>query len=174
MASRPTGLKKFPGLLDSKQVAEIIAHADRMAVSRESQKLFTYYGDFGTLETAEAESWMFEWGDYMVERGIFSRRPNQYRLCDWIGELSDQFKWHIDNKRHGDEILAIALSNKRSIEFRPKSRTKDSYRIDLDAGDAYMIRGTCRWQWQHRVMPVGQSRSGGRSFVLAYKRSTSS
>ena len=171
MVARPTGLKLYPGLLSRKEVAEIIAHADRMPASSESRVLFTYYGDFGKLETEEAAPWMLEWGERMVERGIFSKLPNQYRLCDWFGELSDQFKWHIDNKRHGDEILAIALSDKRSVGFRPKSRARDVYRIDLDAGDAYMIRGTCRWQWQHRVMPVGQGKSGGRSFVLAFKRS---
>lgn len=46
----------------------------------------------------------------------------------------------------------------------------EPYALRLDAGDAYVIRATARWQWEHRVMPVGHQRGGGESFVMASKR----
>lgn len=169
--SRPTGLKLYRSLLDGEQIAGIIARADQLPMSRESPRLFTYYGDYGSLDTEAAQPWMEEWGTYLRERGIFARQPNQYRVCHWRGELSAQFKWHIDNKRHGDEILAISLTDRRSIGFRPKAKKQAVYELQVNAGDGYLIRGTCRWQWEHRVMPVGHTRDGGRSFVVAYRRS---
>jgi alkylated DNA repair dioxygenase AlkB len=80
------------------------------------------------------------------------------------------FKWHTDADRHGERILVISLTDSRAIGFRSRSDSSEPYVLSLDAGDGYLIRATARWQWEHRVMPVGQGRGGGESFVLAYRR----
>lgn len=91
-------------------------------------------------------------------------------VCNWIGEYAAQFKWHIDSNRHGEEILVISLTDGRQIGFRPPGRPDKIWTLELDAGDAYFMRGAARWNWDHRVMPSGCSRSGGESFILAYRR----
>lgn len=95
--------------------------------------------------------------------------PNQYRVTDWFGSLSAQFKWHIDNHRHGERILAISLSNNRVIGFR-KDANSPVFELEQNAGDAYLIAGPIRWSWQHCVLPRGKDKSGGRSFVVSFKR----
>jgi alkylated DNA repair dioxygenase AlkB len=85
------------------------------------------------------------------------------------GEFSGNFNWHTDNHRHGEKIFAIALCDARVIGFRAKKRTKSIYRLPLNQGDAYLMKGTARWHWEHRVMPVGMQGSGGRSFIMSYK-----
>jgi len=130
-------------------------------------QLFRLYGDFGGRERGPAADWMLAFGDEMVRRGLFKARPAQYRLCDWRGEHAAQFKWHTDSDRHGENILAIALTDGRGLGFRSRARKGATWRLNLDAGDAYMMRGAARWQWEHRILPVGPRRSGGRSLILA-------
>ncbi len=170
MASKPPGLKIYRELLDSEMVQKLREQC-RDLPPPPHNPLFRLFGEFGRNKTTEeVRPWMLEWGDWMVARKMFSVRPNQYRVCNWIGDLSAQFKWHIDSKRHGEEILIVSLTNGRKIGFRPPGRPDKTWVLELAAGDAYRMRGAARWNWDHRVMPCGKNRSGGESFVLASKR----
>lgn len=131
--------------------------------------LFRYYGSFGLPETPAPSAWMLAWGEALQRRGYFAALPNQYRVCDWVGALAAQFKWHIDNQRHGERIFVISLSGPREIGFR-EGEEGERYVMRLDAGDAYVMEGPARWRWQHCVLPVGRGRGGGRSFVVSEKR----
>jgi hypothetical protein len=185
MAKMP-GLKTFPALLTPEEVAKVVAQ-DEYA-KNPGDVLFRYYGDFGHgmlapedatdapvrrgapgRETPPPSPWMLDWGRTLQDRGLFDVLPNQYRVTDWFGNLSAQFKWHIDNHRHGERILAISLSDKRVIGFR-KDANSPVIELPQNAGDAYLIAGPIRWSWQHCVLPRGQGGSGGKSFVLSYKR----
>lgn len=165
----PPGLKLYPHLLSSQEVGEILAQFELHKQSPTNPQLFRLFGNFELPSAQSLPQWMMDWGQKMVERGIFSQCPDQYRLCDWMGEFSGNFNWHTDNNRHGEKILAIALSEARVIGFRPKKRTKSIYRLPLNRGDAYLMAGAARWHWEHRVMPVGMQGSGGRSFIMSYK-----
>lgn len=133
--------------------------------------MFRLFGAFGDNKaTEDTRPWMEEWGERMVERKLFAQMPNQYRVCNWIGDLSAQFKWHIDSKRHGEHILVISLTDGRKIAFRPPGRPDKTWVLELDSGDGYFMRGAARWNWDHRVLPSGRNRSGGESFVLAFRR----
>lgn len=163
---RPAGLKVYPGLISSDE-AQAILQTDECRHS--NGQLFRLFGDFGGKKAQAPCPWMKEWGARLRDEGYFQELPNQYRLCDWIGEHSAQFKWHIDNSRHGEKILVLCLSEKRAIGFRKKGK-KEFFELELTAGDAYMIAGAARWSWEHCILPVGEGKSGGKSFVLSYKR----
>ena len=171
MPRRPPGLKLYPQALTGAPL-DTLRERCRALPPPPHNPLFRYFGAFGeNSRTEPVQPWMETLGVEMLARGFFTAAPNQFRVTRWDGELSAQFKWHIDNRRHGEEILVISLTDGRAIGFRPRGEDRaEPYVIRLDAGDAYVIRGTARWQWQHRVMPVGHERSGGESFILAHKR----
>ncbi len=170
MASKPPGIKIYRKLLDANQVAELLDQCHSLPPPT-GNPLFRLFGDFGENKTTEeVRPWMTTWGETMVKKQLFGQLPNQYRVCNWIGDLSAQFKWHIDSKRHGEQILVISLSDGRRIGFRPPGRPEKTWVLELDAGDGYFMRGAARWNWDHRVIPCGHQRSGGESFVIAHKR----
>lgn len=165
---RPPGLKIYKNLLLAKDIAIILEKQEY--IENLESKLFRLYGDFGSKEAPEATAWMKEYGQKILDvTDIFKKLPNQYRVCDWIGELSANFKWHIDNKRHGEKLLAICLE-KRCIGFRPRATSKDMYKLELEKGDAYLMAGKCRWSWEHCVLPMGKEKSGGKSFIVSYRK----
>lgn len=169
MSRRPPGLKVYRQLCPPEEVARLLAQC-RSLPPPPANPLFRYFGAFPPGPGVEAVAdWMPGWGQRMVERGLFREVPNQYRVCNWLGEHAAQFKWHTDADRHGERILVICLTDNRAIGFRPRTGG-EPYVLRLDAGDGYLIRATARWQWEHRVMPVGHGRSGGESFVLAHRR----
>lgn len=164
----PPGLKLYRKLLSSDEIDSLFAHQEFQEISQENPQMFRLYGNFGTKEAHSILPWMQVWGQKIQEKGIFSKCPNQYRICDWIGELSGNFNWHTDNKHHGPKILIISLTPNRAIGFRLNAKSP-VYRLELEAGDAYLMSGASRWQWEHRVLPTGRERSGGKSFILSYK-----
>jgi len=169
--SKPPGLKTYPALLSPEEVAEVLGRPDMVQPCAENPQLFRLFGDFGPNKQADAPApWMLAWGERLTARGLFSAVPTQYRLCDWIGELAGQFKWHVDNDRHGQEILAIALSAGRRIGFRDRGRQQSTWELALELVDACRMTGKARWNWEHRVFPRGRTRSGGKSFILSYRR----
>jgi len=169
MSGKPPGLKIHRELLSPAEVKQLLADCRRLPPPP-NNPLFRYFGEFGeNTDVEDVRDWMLPWGERMVTQGLFKKQPNQYRVCNWIGDLHDQFKWHIDSTRHGERILTICLTDSRTIGFRPRARHQAPYLLQLSAGDAYMIRATARWQWLHRVMPTGHGRSGGESFVIARK-----
>lgn len=163
-------MKLYPRLLSGGALDQLRERC-RALPPPPANPLFRYFGDFGeNVLTEPVRPWMVEMGRDMLGRGFFSALPNQYRVTRWDGELAAQFKWHVDNRRHGQEILVVSLTDRRAIGWRPRIGDADPYILELDAGDGYLIRGAARWQWLHRVMPVGHARSGGESFVLAHRR----
>ncbi|MEL6342130.1 MAG: hypothetical protein AAFV53_03285 [Myxococcota bacterium] len=171
MGSKPPGLRVYPGLYTGGRL-DLLRERCRALPPPPYSPLFRYFGEFGeNARTEPLRDWMPVVGDEMVAAGLFEQRPNQYRVTNWQGELAAHFKWHVDNHRHGEEVLVICLTDGRSIGFRdPKRPNREPYIIELDAGDGYIIRGGARWKWEHKVLPTGQGRSGGESFVMAFKR----
>ncbi|MEZ4427741.1 MAG: hypothetical protein R3A51_08660 [Nannocystaceae bacterium] len=170
MAGKPPGIKVLRGLLDSDDIAKLRGQCHSLPAPT-GNPLFRLFGDFGDNKaTEEVRPWMVEWGQRMYAERRFRELPNQYRVCNWLGEHSAQFKWHIDSKRHGEEILVISLTDGRKIGFRPPGRPEHTWVLELAAGDGYFMRGAARWSWDHCVLPSGAGRSGGESFILAYRR----
>lgn len=165
---KPAGLKLFPQLLSSTEIQEILSQQEYAPQHEAQTKLFRYFGDFGSLKTPEASDWMLRYGHKCVARGVFKTLPNQYRVCDWVSDLSAQFKWHIDSRRHGEDILAICLTPNRQIGFRDPAKS-EIYILELDAGDAYLMRKGARWNLEHRVMPTGKEVGGGKSFIMSVR-----
>lgn len=169
--AKPQGLKIYRGLLSARELDVMRAHAEFAEQPEAHVELFRLFGEFGFEEgRPEPAEWMRAWGERLVGEGIFAQVPNQYRVCDWVGDLRAQFKWHIDNDRHGAEILAICVTGPRRIGFRKHSGDGAPHLIELEAGDAYMMRRASRWQWEHCVMPAGREGSGGKSFIMSYRR----
>lgn len=174
MGSKPNGLKVYRGLVTGKTL-ETLRQNCRALPAPPYSPLFRYFGYFGenARRIEEVRPWMVTFATRMVTEGIFDEQPNQHRVTNWRGDLSAHFKWHIDNHRHGEEILVICITDGRSIGFRdPKRPKKSPHILELNAGDAYLIAGAARWKWEHKVLPTGQNSSGGESFVLAYRRPT--
>ena len=168
--TKPTGLKIYNNLLSKDEVNKILSYKEYETQSETNTVLFRYFGNYIAKSTYPTENWMLELGKVLYEKKYFSEIPNQYRVCDWVGRLSDQFKWHIDNDRHGSEILSICLTDNRMIGFRDPTKPDDVYKIEFNAGDAYMMTKASRWNWEHRVMPVGRDSEGGKSIIMSYKR----
>ena len=155
-------LKALRRLLDEGDVERLRGECHTLGPPR-GNPLSRLFGDFGENKRTEpVEPWMIAWGERMLDARLFSEHPNQYRVCDWIGEYSAQLKRHIDGRRHGEELLVIALTDGREIGFRPPGRPHKTWTLSLNAGDAYFMRGAARWQREHRVMPTGRTRGGGR------------
>lgn len=166
--TKPSGLKVYKNLLSTSEVEDILSNDEYKTQDEANTVLFRYYGNY--KESPPATDWMIKLGEKLYNEKYFSELPNQYRVCDWVGRLSNQFKWHIDADRHGPEILAICLTDNRMIGFRDPTKTDDIYKIELNAGDAYMMTKSARWNWQHKVMPVGRTSEGGKSIILNFKR----
>ncbi|MEZ4359749.1 MAG: hypothetical protein R3B48_06175 [Kofleriaceae bacterium] len=170
MADKPPGLKVHRRLLEDADVSALLADC-RGLPPPTGNPLFRLFGDFGdNKDTEEVTPWMHRWGRWALDRQLFKEEPNQYRVCNWIGELSAQFKWHIDSRRHGEEILVISLTDGRKIAFRPPGSSDSGWVLELNAGDGYFMTGAARWNWDHKVMATGRERGGGESFILAFKR----
>lgn len=162
---QPPGLRIYRGFLSSQEVDEILSEEEYHNNSKVNPQLFRLYGDFGNKASGDVAPWMRAWGEETVKRGIFSTPPTQYRVCDWIGDLRGQFKWHIDSKRQGKLIFSISLSETRVMGFREKD-ARDIFRLELGKGDAYLMKGASRWNWEHCVLPCSEGRSGGKSFIM--------
>ncbi len=170
--AKPGGLKVYPTLLSDAEIKDLL-HKPEFAEQAEAHvELFRLYGEFGFEQGRPAPTdWMLEWGERLTAQGVCSQVPNQYRVCDWVGDLKAQFKWHIDNARHGAEILAICVTGPRRIGFRKNASDTRPHILELEAGDAYMMRRASRWNWEHCVMPAGEQGSGGKSLIMSYRRS---
>ena len=137
-ARRPPGLKIYRQLCSPEEVAALREQC-RSLPPPPNNPLFRYFGAFPPGPHVEdVADWMPMWGDRMLSRGLFKHAPNQYRVCNWIGDLSAQFKWHTDADRHGERILVISLTDGRSIGFRPRGERAEPYVLRLDAGDGYL------------------------------------
>ncbi|BBM84661.1 hypothetical protein [Candidatus Uabimicrobium amorphum] len=165
---RPPGLKIMRNFCSEEEVNEILQQPQ--FVNNPTMELFRLFGEFGGKAAQKPDEWMIEYGTKIFRKYyIFPEVPNQYRVCDWIGELSSNFKWHIDNKRHGKDILVITLSEKRLIGFR-RDPDAEVYKVELSTGDAYLMSGSSRWSWEHCVLPSGKEKSGGKSFIMSYRK----
>jgi alkylated DNA repair dioxygenase AlkB len=168
--TKPTGLKIYKNLITMTEVEKILTQKEYKPQDESSTILFRYYGNYSAKSAHPAEPWMLEIGAMLFERKYLAEIPNLYRVCDWVGRLSSQFRWHIDNDRHGPEIISICLTDNRAIGFRDPTATDKIYKIELNAGDAYTMTKASRWNWEHRVMPVGRTSEGGKSIIVGYKR----
>ncbi|WP_372371034.1 hypothetical protein [Candidatus Uabimicrobium sp. HlEnr_7] len=165
---RPPGLKIIRNFFHQDEINHILSQTE--FVNNSKMELFRLFGEFGGKEAQPPQEWMIDYGRKVFQHhDFFSEVPNQYRVCDWIGELSSNFKWHIDNKRHGKKILVVTLSSKRMIGFRCDAGS-DIFKIELSSGDAYLISGSSRWSWEHCVLPSGKEKSGGKSFIMSYRK----
>lgn len=166
--AKPPGLKTFRRFASPEEVAAIRARPELL--ENTDGALFRLYGAFGGKDAGEPADWMRRYGRRLMKKGLFAKEPNQYRVCDWIGDHAAVFKWHIDNRRHGERIFVLSLSDERALGFRPLSDRRAVYELNQQAGDAYLMGGSCRWSWEHRVLPRGPNRGGGQSLVVSYKR----
>ena len=66
--------------------------------------------------------------------------------------------WHKDASVFGDVILGVSLGAEGRLQFRPAGATQVSYELLLAPGSLYVMQGTARWDWQHRVPPVKAER----------------
>jgi DNA oxidative demethylase len=62
--------------------------------------------------------------------------------------------WHIDARCFGDVILAVSAGAAARLQFRPKGSKATSHEVLVRPGSLYVLSGSARWEYQHRVMPV--------------------
>jgi alkylated DNA repair protein (DNA oxidative demethylase) len=65
--------------------------------------------------------------------------------------------WHRDAPVFKD-IIGISLGSPTLIHFRKRSNKKEQIKLNLDPGSAYVLSGSIRWEWEHRIAPVKSQR----------------
>lgn len=66
--------------------------------------------------------------------------------------------WHTDSPVFGDVIMGLSLAAAGKLQLRPRGSTRTSHSIDLTPRSVYVMSGTARLEWQHRVPPVRSER----------------
>lgn len=63
--------------------------------------------------------------------------------------------WHRDNEDI-EHVVGVSLGTWCTMGFRPYAltRTEDIEWLELERKSAYIMQGSVRWDYQHRVMPV--------------------
>ena len=66
--------------------------------------------------------------------------------------------WHTDAPVFSEYILGISLASEARLQFRPKKSQKASFEVKVAPGSLYVMHGSARYDYEHRIMPVKTER----------------
>jgi alkylated DNA repair dioxygenase AlkB len=65
--------------------------------------------------------------------------------------------WHRDAPAFGI-VVGVSFGGAARLRLREGGSGGDGHEVVLAAGDAYVLSGPARWEWQHHVPPVREER----------------
>jgi alkylated DNA repair dioxygenase AlkB len=66
--------------------------------------------------------------------------------------------WHSDAAVFGDYLLVVSLASEARLQFRPKKTQKASFEVAVSPGSLYVMHGSARYAYEHRIVPVKTER----------------
>jgi DNA oxidative demethylase len=66
--------------------------------------------------------------------------------------------WHSDAAVFGDYILGISFASEARLQFRPKKTQKATFEVSVAPGSLYVMHGSARYAYDHRIVPVKTER----------------
>jgi alkylated DNA repair dioxygenase AlkB len=66
--------------------------------------------------------------------------------------------WHADAAVFGEYILGVSLASAARLQFRPKKTQKASFEVTVAPGSLYVMHGSARYAYEHRIVPVKTER----------------
>jgi DNA oxidative demethylase len=66
--------------------------------------------------------------------------------------------WHSDSAVFGEYILGISFAAEARFQFRPKKTQKATFEVTVAPGSLYVMHGSARYDFDHRIVPVKTER----------------
>jgi alkylated DNA repair protein (DNA oxidative demethylase) len=66
--------------------------------------------------------------------------------------------WHSDAAVFGSYILGLSLASEARLQFRPKKTQKATFEVKVAPGSLYVMHGSARYDYDHRIVPVKTER----------------
>ena len=66
--------------------------------------------------------------------------------------------WHSDAAVFGEYILGVSLASAARLQFRPKKTQKATFEVTVAPGSLYVMHGSARYHYEHRIVPVKTER----------------
>lgn len=163
------GFTLWPDVVSAAEEAELAAAIDAAPLKSfqfgqwEGKRLTTYYGhgyDFGRGRMTEAPP-LPEWLRVLAERiaVLTGEAPGAYVQALLIRyDPGAGIGWHRDRPQFGT-VAALSLSN--SVRLRLRRRTDAGFErrtVLLPSRSLYRLDGPARWEWEHSILPVEQTR----------------
>jgi alkylated DNA repair dioxygenase AlkB len=166
-AAYPPGLQYIEQVITSDQegrlLAEIISLPLQPVVFRGVRSRRTHY-DFGWEYITQGKSlcpaepfpaWLLpirfaiEEAIGLAPRSLAAAIVAYYPPCSGIG-------WHTDNPHvFGEKVVSLSLESARRFQFQQGS---DRFELRPAPRSTLVLTGPARWQWQHRIPSVNETR----------------
>jgi alkylated DNA repair dioxygenase AlkB len=66
--------------------------------------------------------------------------------------------WHTDAPGYGECVLAVSLGCPARLLLRPCGAREAACELTVDPGSVYVMYRPARWEYQHKIAPVGGER----------------
>jgi alkylated DNA repair dioxygenase AlkB len=66
--------------------------------------------------------------------------------------------YHADAAVFGEYILGVSLASAARLQFRPKKTQKATFEVTVAPGSLYVMHGSARYHYEHRIVPVKTER----------------
>jgi alkylated DNA repair dioxygenase AlkB len=167
--SPPTGFHYDPQFLTAQEARDLTAQVEALDYRHDSfrgQRLRRAYAQFGyayvsTGRKLVAAAPMPDFLEPVLERLLRLCPPGTPRFNQCIITRyppGSGIGWHTDAPCFGECIAAVSLGAGGELAFRPNGTEAATHRLNAAPGSAYVMCGSARWEHQHQVEPVDETR----------------
>ena len=163
------GLLLVPDAVTPREEAELAARIDAAPLAPfefgqwRGKRLTTHYGsayDFTRHRLGEAPplpDWLAKLRDKLAPRAGLDPRALEAALLIRY-DPGAGIGWHRDRPQYG-EVLGLSLGADCTMRLRRRTQGGFERRnIDLPARSMYRLSGEVRWDWEHSIAPLGETR----------------
>lgn len=163
----PNGLVYRPDFITEDEEAVLLAMIESCGLAHMKYDI----KDIGeSVMTRRRAAWFSERSSGVLPRWL---HPLRGRIAKWLdvpkqrltSALINEYTpgtgmgWHRDNEDI-EHVVGVSLGAWCTMGFRPYTlnRKEDVEWLELERRSAYIMQGSVRWDYQHRVMPVKGTR----------------
>lgn len=168
-AAAPDGLKLWPEVVSRDEEGELEAAIDAAPLKPfqfgpwEGKRLTAYYGygyDFGRGRMTEAPP-LPDWLQALAARAAkLAGQPDDAFVQALLIRYDPGagIGWHRDRPHFG-AVAGLSLTNPVRLRLRRRTATGfERQAVLLPPRSLYRIEGEARWEWEHSIAPVEQTR----------------
>ena len=167
----PEGLFYIPGFFSAEQQQDILKDISTQPFEPydhhgyKANREVVYFGTQGGYNGVGAEGkaepmpgWLCPLRDRFAHLLGLSSEELQMALVARY-DVGAGIGWHRDRPQFGPSVFGVSLASDAEMRFRRMSDDyEEMFKINLEAGSAYLISGPARSIWQHGMKPVSQIR----------------